>query len=756
MTEPNLSWISNFLWGVANDVLRDLYVRGKYRDVILPMVVLRRLDIVLEATKKDVLAMKAQLDAAGVVNQEAALRSAAGQPFYNTSQFQLSDLRNRGNQQQLQADFDDWLNGFSSNVQDILSNFEFRNQVPRLSKADALGTLVVKFLDPELKLESLDNHAMGTVFEELVRRFNEENNEEAGEHWTPRDVVKLMATLIFKPIGDLIQSGTYLLYDGAIGTGGMLTVAEQTLRDLGAAHGKDVTTHLYGQEINGETYAICKADLLLSGEGQNADNVVGGPEYSTLSNDAFRNQKFDFMLSNPPYGKSWKTDLERMGGKKGMADPRFTVNHAGDPEYSLVTRSSDGQMLFMANLLSKMKTETPLGSRIAEIHNGSSLFTGDAGSGESNIRRWVIENDWLDAIIQMPENMFYNTGIATHIWVLTNRKPEHRKGKVQLIDASAWSTPLRKNLGQKNCELTQADIDRIIDLYLRFEETEQSRIFDNNAFGYRKVKVERPLRLKAACTAELVDALRFTSGDRALRQELHDLLGDGLFTSFPSFRAKVEAHLEPGESDNEESADEVPAKVRKRLLDEKTWQRDARLHAAGKTLADELGDSVWDDFNLFSAAVEKALTEAGIKLGAAEVMVLLRGLAWTDETAAPVIKKVPKPDKSQADPLFGRFAVTIDGQQMVVEYEADSDLSDFEQVPLSEKDGIASFFAREVQPYSPDAWVDAKSEKIGYEISFTRVFYKPVELRPLEAIEADIRRLMVESDGLVQAAIGSH
>jgi type I restriction enzyme M protein len=481
--------------------------------------------------------------------------------------------------------------------------------------------------------------------------------------------------------------------------------------------------------------------------------VVGGPEYSTLSNDAFRNQKFDFMLSNPPYGKSWKTDLERMGDKKGIADPRFTVNHAGDPEYSLVTRSSDGQMLFMANLLSKMKTETPLGSRIAEIHNGSSLFTGDAGSGESNIRRWVIENDWLEAIIQMPENMFYNTGIATHIWVLTNRKPEHRKGRVQLIDASDWSTPLRKNLGNKNCELTQADIDRIIDLYLRFEETEQSRIFDNNAFGYRKVKDERPLRLKAACTSELVDALRFTSGDRALRQELHDLFGDDLFTAFASIRAKVEAHLEPGESDDEEGVEEVPTKTRKRLLDEKKWQRDARLHAAGQALAEKLGDGVWDDFNEFRSAAEQALTAACIKMGAADVKALLRGLAWTDETAPPVIKKMSKPGKVQADPLFGKFAVTINGHEMLVEYDGDSDLADFEQVPLSEQGGIASFFAREVQPYSLDAWVDAKSEKIGYEISFTRVFYKPVALRPVEAIEADIRRLMVESDGLVSAAI---
>lgn len=754
MTEPNIAWISNFLWGVADDVLRDLYVRGKYRDVILPLVVLRRLDIVLDSTKPQVLAMKAQLDSAGIVNQEMALRSAAGQPFYNTSKFQLSDLRNRGSQQQLQADFEDWLDGFSTNVQDILKNFEFRRQVPKLSEADALGTLVVKFLDPDLKLASLDNHAMGTVFEELVRRFNEENNEEAGEHWTPRDVVKLMATLIFKPIGDLIQSGTYLLYDGAIGTGGMLTVAEQTLRDLGAGHGKEVTTHLYGQEINSETYAICKADLLLSGEGQNADNVVGGPAYSTLSNDAFRNHKFDFMLSNPPYGKSWKLDLERMGGKKGISDPRFTVNHAGDPEYSLVTRSSDGQLLFMANLLSKMKTETPLGSRIAEIHNGSSLFTGDAGSGESNIRRWVIENDWLEAIIQMPESMFYNTGISTYIWVLSNRKPEQRKGKVQLIDASTWFTPLRKNLGNKNCELTQADIDRIVDLYMRFEQTEQSCIFDNNAFGYRKVKVERPLRLKAQCTIERVEALRFGSGDSTIRKELFDLFGVELFTAFASIREKVETHLESGESDDEDVADEVPAKVRKRLLDEKTWLRDARLHAAGEVLTDKVGAAVWDNFNDFVYAAEKVLTESSIKLAPADLKMLLRGMAWTDETAAPVIKKASKAGKLQPDALFGKFAVAIDGHEMVVEYEGDSDLADFEQVPLNEQSGIASFFTREVLPYSPDAWVDAKSEKIGYEFSFARVFFKPVELRPLEVIEAEIRKLLVESDGLVALALG--
>ena len=295
--------------------------------------------------------------------------------------------------------------------------------------------------------------AIGTIFEELVRRFNEENNEEAGEHWTPRDAVKLMSNLIFAPIADKIESGTYLLYDGALGTGGMLTVAEETLQQLAKEHGKEVATHLYGQEINAETYAICKADLLLKGEGEAADNIIGGPEYSTLSNDAFRSREFDFMLSNPPYGKSWKSDLERMGGKAGIKDPRFVIEHAGDPEYSLLTRSSDGQMLFLANMLSKMKHSTKLGSRIAEVHNGSSLFTGDAGQGESNIRRWIIENDWLESIVAMPTNMFYNTPMATYIWVLTNRKPVHRKGKVQLIDATSWCKPLRKNLGMKNCEL---------------------------------------------------------------------------------------------------------------------------------------------------------------------------------------------------------------------------------------------------------------------------------------------------------------
>ena len=506
----DLTWIANYIWGIADDVLRDVYVRGKYRDVILPMTVLRRLDAVLEDTKQAVLDMKATLDQAGVVEQDQALRQAAGHAFYNTSKFTMRDLLATITSQQLTADFRAYLDGFSPNVQDILENFEFRNQIPRLTNADALGTLIDKLTSPDINLSpypvkqadgtvkhpGLDNHGMGTIFEELVRRFNEENNEEAGEHWTPRDAVRLMAKLLFLPIADRIESGTYLLYDGACGTGGMLTVGEETLKQLAGERGKDVSTHLFGQEINAETYAICKADLILKGEGDAADNIVGGSAHSTLAKDAFTAREFDFMLSNPPYGKSWKTDLEHMGGKSHMHDPRFVVEHGGDPEYSLVTRSSDGQMLFLVNKLSKMKQGTPLGSRIAEVHNGSSLFTGDAGQGESNIRRWIIENDWLEAIVALPLNMFYNTGIATYVWVLTNRKPEHRRGKVQLIDATKWFGPLRKNLGKKNCELGEDDIDRICRTFLDFQENEQSRIFDNDAFGYWKVTVERPLRIE--------------------------------------------------------------------------------------------------------------------------------------------------------------------------------------------------------------------------------------------------------------------
>ena len=645
--------ISNFIWGIADDVLRDNYVRGKYRDVILPMTVVRRLDAVLEPTKEAVLRMKAQLDEVGITNQDRALRQAAGEAFYNTSPFRLRDLRSIGKQQQLRANFEAYLDGFSPNVQEILEKFRFRNEVPRLVDDDILGFLIEKFLDSSVNLSprpvlnadgsvrvpGLDNHGMGTVFEELIRRFSEENNEEAGEHFTPRDVVELMAHLIFKPIADRVQSTTYLVYDGACGTGGMLTVAEDTLARLARDQGREVSIHLYGQEVNPETYAISKADLILKGEGAEADNIQYG---STLSGDAFPGREFDFMLSNPPYGKSWKSDLERMGGKAGMRDPRFVVEHGGDPDLSLVTRSSDGQMIFLANMLSKMKQGSPLGSRVVEVHNGSSLFTGDAGQGESNIRRWIIENDWLEAIIALPLNIFYNTGIATYIWVLSNRKAVERQGYVQLIDASEWFRPLRKNLGNKNCELGEEDIERICETFRAFEETPQSKIFPNAAFGYCKLNVERPLRL-------------------------------------------------PG----------------------------------------------IDPQRVYKASEIKQL----------------RATITPAPDAPPVIHKIHRAGVA-ADPLRGLFPVQIDGEAVVVEYAPDPELKDSEQAPLLEEGGIEGFLRREVLPYAADAWYDPGSVKVGYEISFTRYFYRPQPLRAPEAIWADIRALEQEAEGLLEEIRG--
>jgi type I restriction enzyme M protein len=770
MDQAQLNWITNFIWGIADDCLRDVFVRGKYRDVILPMTVLRRLDAVLEPTKPAVLDMKAALDREKITNQDDALRSASGEAFYNTSPFLLRDLKSRKTQQTLKDDFMAYLDGFSPNVQDILKNFEFRNQIPRLSESDGLGQLIEKFLDKDINLSprkvgdlpGLDNHSMGTVFEDLVRMFNEDNNEEAGQHWTPRDAVKLMASLMFLPVADKIESGTYLLYDCACGTGGMLTVAEETLQLIAKEHGKKVATHLYGQEINAETYAICKADLLLKGDGDAADNIVGGPAYSTLSNDQFRSRTFDFMLANPPYGKSWKSDLERMSGegsKKDVKDPRFLIEHAGDSEYSLITRSSDGQMLFLANMLSKMKHDTPLGSRIAEVHNGSSLFTGDAGQGESNIRRWVIESDWLEAIVALPLNMFYNTGIATYVWVLTNRKPKPRKGKVQLIDATQWFKPLRKNMGKKNCELAPDDIQRICDTFLAFKETPQSKIFPNAAFGYWKVKVERPLRLHSQLTRERIETLRYASGDEAVRATLYAELGDALFTKPASVRSQLEKLINDwGKADSEEEDEEGEAdapkknlsdKKKKKLLSEASWKRDAMLLDVANQLRKSLGDNLFEDHNVFLKAVETALKKLDLKPSASELKLIVGAVSWRVEEAPRVIKKIHKAGKVKADPLNGLFEAKIDGKACVVEFEPDSELRDFEQIPLLEEGGIEAFIRREVLPFTPDAWLVEADTKIGCEVSFTRHFYQPPQLRTLAQISADILKLEQETEGLL-------
>ena len=699
--------IVNFIWGIADDVLRDVYVRGKYRDVILPMTVIRRLDALLEPTKEAVLNLNKQLDKAGIVNKDAALCQASGQAFYNVSPYTLRDLKSRNKLQQLKADFESYLDGFSQNVQEILAKFKFHNQIQTLIDANILGHLIEKYTDTHINLSpkpvldvdgnellpALDNHAMGTIFEELIRRFNEENNEEAGEHFTPRDVVKLMADLIFLPISDRIESGTYLVYDGACGTGGMLTVAEERLSELAKEHGKEVSIHLYGQEVQPETYAICKADLLLKGEGTEAENIQYG---STLSpNAAFLSQEFDFMLSNPPYGKSWKTDLERLGGKEDVIDSRFVTQHGGDPEYKMITRSSDGQLMFLVNKLTKMKHSTRLGSRIAEVHNGSSLFTGDAGQGESNIRRWIIENDWLETIIALPENMFYNTGIATYIWVLTNRKNEERQGKVQLINATEWFVP-RRNLGKKNCELSEEHIRAICDLVLNPVETEKSKIFPNEAFGYWKFIVDRPLRLVVDLNPARLD--RFVK-----------------------------------------TCDEA---------------KEGPLANLANRVADILGAGPHLDFNIFMNACESDADKHNIKLTSKRRKLMQSELCYTSESAAPVLKKVYKPGKAMPDPIHGLFEAEVGDKNCVVEYEPDTALRDSEQVPLLEEGGIEAFFRREVLPYTPDAWIDQDKTLVGYEISFTRHFYKPAFMRTLKEIKADIYALEQETEGLLEEIVG--
>lgn len=657
--------IVSFIWGIADDCLRDVYVRGKYRDVILPMTVIRRLDAVLEDTKQQVMDMKAKLDAAGITNQTEALCVAAGQAFCNTSPFRLRDLTARAKQQQLKADFIAYLDGFSPNVQEILQKFQFRNQIDTMIEADILGAVIEKFVSKEInlspnpvytddskteiKLPGLDNHAMGTIFEELIRKFNEANNEEAGEHYTPRDVVELMADLIFVPIKDQIKDATYSCYDGACGTGGMLTVAQDRLLELAEETGKQVSIHLFGQEVQPETYAICKADMLLKGDGKQAEHISYG---STLSMDGNATRQFDFMLSNPPYGKTWKVDAEKMGGKKDILDSRFNAYLEDGTQLAMIPRVSDGQLLFLLNNAAKMKTDTPLGSRIAEVHNGSSLFTGDAGSGESNARRYLIESDLVEAVIALPEKMFYNTGIGTYIWVLSNKKEERRKGKIQLIDATAMKSPLRKNMGEKNCELTPELRDEIMRIFMEMEESSVSRVFDNREFGYWSITVERPLRLRV----------------------------------YPD-----------------------------RTIPADTFKKAEELEQVQKAICSVPAGTPTDDWIAFANAT---------KLKAA------------------TLKKI-RPFITEKDPA----AQPIEG-------EPDTDLRDTEIIPFTYEGGIDAFMKNEVLPYASDAWVDEKKTQIGYELSFTKYFYQPVQLRSMEEIVADLKKLESETDGMLAEILG--
>lgn len=682
MNNEQFNQIVNFLWSIPNEILRDHYVRGKYRDVILPMIVIRRLDAVLEPTKEKVLETKKKLDEQGFTKQESFLCEAAGQAFYNDSPFLLRDLTSRPTIAKLKADFIAYLDGFSENVQEILNKFKFRNQIDTLVEADILGSLIEKFLDKSINLSiedvkdkngnvllpKLDNHAMGTVFEELIRKFNEENNEEAGEHFTPRDIVNLMADLAFEPVKDKLKDGTYLIYDGACGTGGMLTLAQERMLNIAKEQNKKFSIGIYGQELQPETYAISKADLLLQGEGGSASNIAFG---STLSADGFNRMNFDFMLSNPPYGKNWKVCKDKMSDDKGVIkDSRFVINYDNNPEYSMIPSVDDGQLLFLMNNVSKMVKNTELGSRIVEVHNGSSLFTGDAGQGASNARQYMFEQDLVEAIIALPINMFYNTGIATYLWILTNRKSEKRKGKVQLIDAANIFEPMKKALGHKNSMLLEEHIYQITKYLLDFKTNEHSKIFLNEEFGYNKIYTERPLRLKVS-------------------------INDNTMNEFKSICSENKAE-----------------KLYEFILENKE-------HFIAET----------NDYNEFKAILDN-LAKGNIKLASKDIKLIRQAFCTVDEKAKEVISKKNK-----------------DGSY---EYEKDPDLSDTEQIPLLYEGGIDEYFKKEVLPYAPDAWIEQDKTKVGYEVLFSKYFYKPSELRTLDDIELEISQIEKEAQELLK------
>ena len=678
MNQATYNSLKSFIWGIANDCLVDVYDVGDYRKIILPMLVIRRFDAVLEPTHKAVIEMKKKLEKSSkTVDLDPALCTVAGQAFVNKCEFTLTDLKSRTNQQQLKRDFTEYLDGFSQNVQEIITKFHIRNEIDRLSEQDRLGLLIEKFVDPRYNfsnkevngIEGLDNHTMGTLFEEVIRMFNEETNiTDAGRHFTPRDIVELMADLAFLPVHEKIQSTTYRIYDGACGTGGMLTVGEEHIKTLAARRGKNVSIKLFGQENADETYAIARADMLVKGEGKQADNVFFG---STISNDGFPREEFDFMLSNPPFGTSWKSDLKAWGDikKDDITDPRFIIDYDGNSEYSLLPDIGDPQMLFLANNISKMKTSTDLGSRIVEVHNGSSLFTGKAGQGPSNLRRYIIEQDLLEAVVALPENMFYNTGIGTFLWILTNKKDELRKGTIQLIDATSIKSTIRKNLGDKNCELSLENRKEILDLYFAYKNADEnySKVFDNEEFGYYSVDILRPLRLRVDLTTENLNLLKTEKDD-----DLYNLMC---------------------------------------------------------AIQQELGtDSILDCY-LFLKKVNSLAAKKNVKLTAKRNKAIRSYFTTVDETAEVVLDKDGNP-------------------------ESDKNLKDTEQIPLTYEGGIDAFFEKEVLPYVPDAWVDKDSVIIGYELSFTKYFYKPVELRDAKDIIADITAIESDTDGLLASIIG--
>jgi len=647
----NFSDKVNFIWSVA-DLLRHDYKQHEYGQVILPLTVMRRMDAALEASKNDVLTKIKELK---VENKDPILFKITGYNFYNSSKYTFKKLLD--DPDKIALNLQNYINGFSKDAKEILEHFKFHEQISRLDKSNVLYLVVKKFTEPAIDLhpDVVSNIEMGYIFEELIRRFSEQSNETAGEHFTPREVIRLMVNILFAEDKEALTKKGVIrtLYEPGCGTGGMLSVAEDYLRGINP----DARLEVFGQEINPESYAICKSDMLI--KGQNAGNIKFG---NSFTNDGCEGKKFNYMLCNPPFGVEWKKyekEVRDEHEKKGFGG-RFG---AGLP------RINDGSLLFLQHMISKMNPESE-GSRIAIVFNGSPLFTGDAGSGESNIRKWIIENDMLEAVIALPTDMFYNTGIATYVWVITNSKSKQRKGKVQLVNAVSFFEKMRKSLGSKRNYISDTQIDRITTLYHDFKETEFCKIFDNKDFGYARITVDRPLKLRFQVTRDAIEKLKTSTQ----------------FTNLATTKKK-------GKEGQKEIAE--GEKFQQDIID---------------TL-NSFGDKEYMNRDLFVGEIVKAFESRGRKLSAPLLKAVLSAASVRDESADICVDSKDNP-------------------------EPDSDLRDYENVPL--KEDIQKYFKREVIPYVPDAWIEESKTKIGYEVPFTRHFYVYQELRPLEVIDKEI------------------
>ena len=650
----------NFIWSIA-ELLRGPYKKEQYGDVILPMAVLRRFDCVLAATKQEVLEKYEALKKSGLQNMDPVLNRISKQEFNNTSKYDFEKLL--ADPDNIANNLRNYINGFSKNAREIIEHFDFDKQITKLNDNNLLYLVVSEFNKIDLHPDVVSNTEMGYIFEELIRRFSEHG--EAGDHYTPREVIRLMVNILLNEDNDeLTQPGLVVtVYDCCAGTGGMLSVAEQYLKELNPG----IQVELFGQEINPQSFSICKSDMLI--KGQNADNIILGDSFTE---DGHRGRTFRYMLTNPPFGVEWKKaekfireeyEKEGFSGRFGAGLPRI----------------SDGSLLFLQHLISKMKQDEK-GSRIAIIFNGSPLFTGDAGSGESEIRRWMIENDMLEGIIALPDQLFYNTGISTYIWIVTNRKNNDpmkgpvRTGKIQLVNAVDFYQKMRKSLGNKRNEITEGQIKEITRIYGEFKENEYCKIFDNEDFGYQKIVVERPLRLNFQVTEE----------------RINNLYNETAFNNLVKSKKKGAAGLKEIEEGK---------KIQQQIIE--------TLRTMDSTI-------LYKNRDEFTKVLKKAFKDSDIKLDSALLKAILSALSEKDETADICVDSKGNP-------------------------EPDPDLRDTENVPL--KEDIHEYFEREVKPHVPDAWIDETKTKIGYEIPFTRHFYKYQPLRPSEEIMREIIEL---------------